>query len=388
MAIAFVVGTTAQNNGGGTTSPSIDTSGADLIVISASCSSATIIAYLATISDNKSNTWLSGGITQNDGSNNAASGIVYCINPTVGSGHTFTYGGGSILQSICVAAYSGVNAGFDTAKNSGASGGSFTVQPGSVTPNQNNSLIIVAGTAVQVGNTLAVNQSFTIRENQPLVAGQTYGSWIMDLFQGTAAAVNPTITSDMNSNGMAALAFVFKGAAVSASVNLDGVSGTAAAGTLTPDTAVSVALSGVSATAAIGALSVGVDSGVTLTGVSATAAVGSFATDQEFALSGVSAAAAAGSFALVVSSTVALTGVQATAGFGLLPPTQVLVTVPILTIMNDNPVPVEGDMVGDYVPMEEDMPNQIALETVLNTFPIPMTGTLSAVPIPAEGSVP
>ncbi len=209
--MAFVAGTTAQNNGGGTTSPGIDTTGADLIVIALTCSSGSISTFLTLISDNKSNTWLSGGITQNDGSNNAASAIVYCINPTVGSGHTFSYGGGSILQSICVAAYSGANLGFDTAKNSGASGGVFTVQPGSVTPNQNNSLIIVVGTAVQVGNTLAVNQSFTIRENQPLVSGQTYGSWIMDLFQGTAAAVNPTITSNMNSNGMAALAFVFKG---------------------------------------------------------------------------------------------------------------------------------------------------------------------------------
>ncbi len=171
---------------------------------------------------------------------------------------------------------------------------------------------------------------------------------------------------------------------------LVGVSGTAAAGTLSADTAVNVNLSGVSATAAAGTLGSTYSASLTLTGAATTTAVGSLAPGVSRALDlvGISVTAAMGALALTATSTVALVGVTGTAYAGILPPTQVLVTVPILTIMNDNPVPVEGDMVGDYVPMEEDMPNQIALETVLNTFPIPMTGTLSAVPIPAEGSVP
>ncbi len=171
---------------------------------------------------------------------------------------------------------------------------------------------------------------------------------------------------------------------------LSGVSGTAAAGTLSAATAVNVNLSGVSATAAAGSLGNTHGASLTLTGAATTTAVGSMAPGVSRAvdLVGTSAAAAMGSLALHATSTVVLVGVAGTAYAGPLSPTQVLVTVPILTIMNDNPVPVEGDMVGDYIPMEEDMPYQIALETVLNTNPIPMTGTMYADPIPAEGSVP
>jgi hypothetical protein len=105
-------------------------------------------------------------------------------------------------------------------------------------------------------------------------------------------------------------------------------------------------------------------------------------------LTGVSATAAAGTFALAVTSNFALSGVSATASVGTLYPTQVILTVPMITIMNDLPIPVEGDMVADDVPMEGDMPYQLAFESVINTNPIPMTGTLSAVPVPGEGSVP
>lgn len=214
MTINPVAGTTGQNNGNFTTS-AIDTTGADLIILSLTCSHGSSAAFVASISDSKGNTWTNtGGVFQVDGSNNADSTIVYCINPTVGTGHTFsTTGAGAILQSMCVEAYSGANGGFDSVHSGGNSSGSFTVQPGSVTPNQNNSLIIVCGTAVQVAPTITINQGFTKRQEQPLVAGQTYGSWIMELIQGTAAAVNPTITSTSNANGMGALTFVFKGAA-------------------------------------------------------------------------------------------------------------------------------------------------------------------------------
>ncbi len=388
MAIAFVSGTTKQNNGNFTTT-AIDTRGADLIILSLSCSKTHGPGLVASISDSKTNTWLNtGGIYQADGSNNAESTFVYCLNPTTDAAHTFsTTGAGSILQSMCVGAYSGANNGLDSVHSGGSSLAAFTVQPGSVTPNQNNSLIFVVGTAVQIAPTLSVNQSFTIRENQPLVAGQTYGSWIMDLFQGTAAAVNPTITSNMNSNGMGALAYVFKGAP---DVALTGVSGTAAAGTLSAGVVNSVALTGVSGTAAVGSFSIAVTSSFTLAGTSATAAAGSFVPgiSPVTGLTGISATAAAGTFALAVTSNFALVGVQATASAGTLYPTQVLVTVPMITIMNDLPIPVEGDMADDDVPMEGDMPYQLAFESVINTNPIPMSGAMSADTVPGEGSVP
>lgn len=205
----FISGTTFQNNGGGT-SPAIDTTGADFIFVGLACAHSQMNAVWGSFSDSKSNIYVTGSPQQVDGSNNADVSGIWVINPTVGSGHTFTFGGGNQLQSMCVAAYKRANSGHDVNSAGGNSAGAFTVQPGSVTPNQNNSLIISVATIVQVGPTLSINQGFTIRENQPLVSGQTYGCMLNDLFQATAAAVNPTITSNMNGNGMGAITFVFK----------------------------------------------------------------------------------------------------------------------------------------------------------------------------------
>lgn len=349
----FVVGTTAQNNGGGVTS-AIDTTGADLIVLSLTCARTSILSYVGTISDNKGNTWLNtGGITQADGSNNAASTIVYCVNPIVGQGHTFTYGGGAILQSICVGAYSGANGGIDSPTSGGSSLASFTVQPGSVTPNQNNSLIIVCGTAVQVAPTLSINQSFIIRENQPLVVGQTYGSWIMDLFQGTAAAVNPTITSNLNTNGMGALTFVFKGAAPPTNINLIGTSSTSTVGSFSPLTEVDVNLSGISTTSQAGLFSINATSNLLLTGISATshADVFSITGDSNLSITGIAATASFGSFHIDVDESFHILGVATTAAVNGV---TVFVynnapNLPVYTIMRNNPVPATGTMTNAVV---------------------------------------
>ncbi len=152
-----------------------------------------------------------------------------------------------------------------------------------------------------------------------------------------------------------------------------------------------VNLSGVSATAAVGSFGYISDDAVGLVGAHANAAAGSFAVSysNSVALAGVGTFASAGAFTPSVSSVTALTGVSATADIGVLTPSSYVdLFVPIITIMNADPIPADGEMVDDDVPVEADLPYQIAFEAVLNTNPIPMTGSLSPGPVPGEGSVP
>ncbi len=201
--------------------------------------------------------------------------------------------------------------------------------------------------------------------------------------------INVSVPVDVSLSGIDATgaAGTFSGT-IGVDVPLSGASGTAAAGSFTIAGTTNVDLVGVSGAGAVGSFTAALDQGVTLAGVSATSGVGVFSFLGDTALTGVFGTAAVGDFSPGVGSNFALVGVQATAQVGALPPSQELVTLPLLTIMNDNPIPAEGAMVGDYVPMEEDMPYQIALDAVINTNPIPMTGTMSAVPVPTEGSVP
>lgn len=156
-------------------------------------------------------------------------------------------------------------------------------------------------------------------------------------------------------------------------------------------TSQTVSLSGVSATAAAGTLGVTRTGSVGLTGAQATAAAGTFGIqiDRTLGLSGVSATAFTGSLGISIGANVFLVGTQATGFAGTLSPVAVAdLYVPLITIMNNNPIPISGDMSGDYVANQADMPSQVALETILSTAPIPMTGTLSADPVANEGSVP
>ncbi len=161
---------------------------------------------------------------------------------------------------------------------------------------------------------------------------------------------------------------------------------------LVTTTAVSanVNLAGVSATASVGSFGLEFDGGFSLTGASATAAAGTLGLqyDNTLGLVGVAATAFAGDLTADASVAFALDGVEATAYAGDLSPVTNFLTVPMITIMNANPIPIDGDMVADDVAMEGDLPYQLAFEGVINTNPIPMAGTMSAVPVPGEGSVP
>ena len=211
MAIALVGATNFfSSDTNGFTSTGIDTSGANFIVISLSCSAGT-----GSISDSKGNTWTQ--LTEYTGFFGTRSvKLFYAYNATVGTGHTFTVSGSAGLSpAISLAYYSGVESAsdpLDTGKVSGASNNSSTtIAPGSLTPTTDGSLIVTGlFKNGSFSSAPTIDASFT---REAYVSDTNFGhffSAIADLIQTTAAAANPTWT--ISSDIVIATMAVFKAA--------------------------------------------------------------------------------------------------------------------------------------------------------------------------------
>ena len=194
----------AQLNTG--TSGAIDTTGANLLVLSISEDSASS----ATISDSKSNTWTALATST---STNVKSTIYYVASPTVGSGHTFT-STGLVQASLAIAsAWSGANSTpFDQENGQVSNVGGTSLQTGSVTPSENDELLIamVGCNAEPLGGTFSVDLSFTIVQENIFVAGTNYAGAQAYQIQTTATARNPTFSWTGSSNNKSARIATFK----------------------------------------------------------------------------------------------------------------------------------------------------------------------------------
>ena len=194
----------AQLNTG--TSGAIDTTGANLLVLSISEDSASS----ATISDSKSNTWTALATST---STNVKSTIYYVASPTVGSGHTFT-STGLVQASLAIAsAWSGANSTpFDQENGQVSNVGGTSLQTGSVTPSENDELLIamVGCNAEPLGGTFSVDLSFTIVQENIFVAGTNYAGAQAYQIQTTATAINPTFSWTGSSNNKSARIATFK----------------------------------------------------------------------------------------------------------------------------------------------------------------------------------
>lgn len=166
----------------GTTS-SIDTTGADLLV-------AVVAGNVdpLTVSDNKSNTWT--GLTQQTQSGSLLGRLFYVRGGTVGTGHTFD--AGASFRTVGVLAFSGsATSPFD--QQNGATGSS-ALSTGSITPTEDNELVIAGWALGNDANTFSVSGSFTVQVANTAVSGVTYGAALAYLIQTTAAAANPALT--------------------------------------------------------------------------------------------------------------------------------------------------------------------------------------------------
>jgi hypothetical protein len=202
--IAFI--SAGANAGGSSSTVTIDTTGANFLIAAVTYFNA---ATGLTLTDTKGNTWVPLTPRSTGG---GAAGLVqfyYCLNPTVGAGHGFTWAGTSAFGSIAVAAYSHVKlaSAFD-AENGAANASVTTQQTGSVTPSENNELL-VSGLLKFTFSTPTIDSGFTVRAYAS-GGGSNFDVAIADRIQTTAAAVNATWSSNSSAERMGAVLASFK----------------------------------------------------------------------------------------------------------------------------------------------------------------------------------
>src|SRR5262249_35648629 len=175
------------------TTAAIDTSLANLLIIGLSLFQ-TAAAGVIPPKDSLNNTWTPLTVQQIGGDNYTV--IYYAKNPIVGAAHTFTSqtNAGSAFATICVGAFRGAsNNPFDV-ENGATAAPSTTVQTGSVTPSNNNELIVTALTMNTGGQTASIDSGFTILDQVDLVSGQHYGGALAYKIKTNTTAENPTWT--------------------------------------------------------------------------------------------------------------------------------------------------------------------------------------------------
>lgn len=199
----------------------IDTTGANIIFVSVSSQT----TLTGDVSDSKTNTWTE--LTEK-GTADADIAIFYSKNPTVGSGHTFTFTFVAGLNGvIAVLACSGADTSspFDVEQGNTAASGT-TVQPNSVAPGSNNEVVVTAATAGGGGSpTWAIDDggtagSFAISDSVGN-AGANYAHAMAYKVQTTAVAENPT-WSLWGSSASAAVIGTFKAAAAGGASSRNG----------------------------------------------------------------------------------------------------------------------------------------------------------------------
>lgn len=206
MAFSFITHAEAgSTNNHSVTTASIDTTGADIIVINVGWYGS---GTTPTVTDSKSNSWtsLTSRVDANIGCR-----IWYKASPTVGSGHTFTATGLGSYPNIQVLAFSGAHATPFDVENGGTGTGS-TKQPGSITPAEGNELVIAGlGHENNSGGAVSIDGSYTAYTVAYSV-GNCEGGGIAYWIQGSATATNPT-WNITNSAAIAAAIAAFKSAA-------------------------------------------------------------------------------------------------------------------------------------------------------------------------------
>jgi hypothetical protein len=210
--VAFsLVAHTLANGDPSVTTSGIDTSGADLLVVGIAINEQN---ESITFSDSKSNTWalksFGNGVA---GTGNSPSVLLYrAYNAVVGSGHTITvtYPHSGTFVSAALLAFSGSLVSsdpYDTQNANQNTAGAATVATGSVTPAENNELLVsIAAFENLAGSGYSTDGGFTISDTSSSARECAIGY----LIQTTASAVNLTWASNAGSAQNATALAVFK----------------------------------------------------------------------------------------------------------------------------------------------------------------------------------
>lgn len=193
--------------------PSIDSTGADLLVWCHMRRGAVTYAE-APNTDSLGN--LASAYTKlgpyNNGGDNATVVMYVLRGGTMGAGHTIPYGGGPNAGVDSVSAWSGSAASpVDQSAGFASAGNVSTIQPGSITPNMPNELVIalLCDQAYPTDRTHSVDGSMTELDNIPS-PDYTYRGMVAYTIQTAAAAINPTFTATGTAKNLAAMIVSFK----------------------------------------------------------------------------------------------------------------------------------------------------------------------------------
>lgn len=172
------------------TTAAADTTGANIIMLYV----ASFTASTATPTDSKSNTWTAAAAERNTGSPTTYERWWYCLNPTVGSGHTFSHvkSGGRPIIGMQAWSFSSVTSAFDQ-ENGGSAAVSNTCVVGSLT-NVDGSGLSIAGVVSAYGSPSSIDTSYTITDTIASGYGVT-GAGMAYLNPSTGSAKNPTWTT-------------------------------------------------------------------------------------------------------------------------------------------------------------------------------------------------
>lgn len=195
------------------TTPTYDTTGADFLV--AIVAHNTAAGGTPDVTDSKSNSWTAATAYTNVSSGQEIR-LYYSLPTSVGSGHTasFSTGGTFAYASVYFAAFSGAATSSVFNKESGENINAGTsIQAGSVTPDQDNSLLIAAMAFGHLSVTPTISGGGFSTVEGPTSGSPDNGAsrlaWSY-VIQTTASASNPTWDFGATSTAAAATIAVFK----------------------------------------------------------------------------------------------------------------------------------------------------------------------------------
>lgn len=192
MAYSLIANTgTGSVDGNTVTTAGINTTGANLLVVVLS----DFDDGTTTLQDSRTNTWT--GLTARRAADGTRVRIYYVASPSVGAAHTFTAtkDTNQTFPGLCVAAFSGGHTAPFDQQNGGTTAGATTLQTGSVTPSENNELLI-AGISFFSSDPATINSAFNIANALDVddFGGGSMGCALAYQIQTTATARNPTWT--------------------------------------------------------------------------------------------------------------------------------------------------------------------------------------------------
>lgn len=204
--MAYAAGPSVAGYG---TTAAIDTTGYTLLI------AATVGEGGHTLTDSKGNTWTA---LTTYGVNSTFVRLYYCVNPTVGTGHTFTASVG--YRAVAAMAFTGQAATpFDQQNGANTTSGS-SLSTGSITPTENDELVFTAIGLADTLTSISVNSGFTTSAAQNSASGTNFGIGIGHIIQTTAGAVNPAWSWTGSTTQAGAAIASFKAASSGTAVGL------------------------------------------------------------------------------------------------------------------------------------------------------------------------